>query len=105
MEFYTYSHLFFGFQELRGHFPDVLSGLPKEGQVSEGKSEDVKRNESMSSWKTLPTCRLGLLPRLTTGGWECHRNHQHKPIPIQRPGERAEGDRTPQVQPQALARE
>lgn len=32
MEFYGNSHLFFGFQEPRGHFPDLLSALPEEGQ-------------------------------------------------------------------------
>ena len=104
----NFTHILTSFLAFRSSvviFLDLLSALPKGGQISEGKSEDVKRNESTSSWKTLPTCRLGLLPRLTTEGWECHRNHQHKPIPIQRPGERAEGDRASQVQPQALARE
>ena len=62
---WNFTHIltsFFGFQELRGHFPDLLSALPKEGQTQKA---------NLRMWREMRACLVGKpFPR---ADWVCSR--------------------------------
>lgn len=100
MEFDENSHLFFGFQEPRGHFPGLLNAVLGEGQSLRDRPGDVKRNESVSRWKSpSPAVKAGSAPEPHTWGFSVTEITSTTQFPSRALGKGFKVTEDPQIQP------